>query len=572
MLKLKLQTKILFSYLILLGIVIGGFYFIFDVLAINILTRAHLKTAVEGIDGLSASNREALQKTVRRLGTYIIDLIAEREADRAALYLAGKPPEYRADVAALRRDPAFRAIVAHPIMVYGREAGYTDLFDLSGTALLHPYARLEGKNYRDWVKEYPRMWEIVQQSFTRKFVSGNYTFFDDNNKSVEKYMAICRVPGTNYNLVASVIIGEFFTPIDRNIVNNEEKLSQAACGEISRASETYSYHVKIFSLPLIALAAIISLLFGLWFSAGIVRPLRALLGAVEPLGNGDFSVHVAETGSMEVATLARSFNRLGRQLADYVRSLKQEVAARQEVESEIKIARSLQEALLPKHFPENPGIDLAAQLQPAREVAGDFYDCFMLDGKLTVIIGDVSGKGVPAAFFMAVVRTMLRDLCHTMKESTPAAVMTRANQLLCCENDSCMFVTLFLGMLDIEKGVLYYANGGHNEVLRRRSDGTVDRFGYRGDMALGIIPDNHYHDCSEPLHSGEMLVLFTDGITEAFSPQQVLYGVERLSDVVGCSGALSAAALCRKVVADVIDYECGNRFDDITIVALKYCR
>lgn len=569
---MTLRTRILLSYLILIAIVICGFYFIFDDFAISLLTRAHINTARAGIENMSSSNQLVLQKTIRTLGTNILDLVAERDANRAGMYFKEHPQSFQKDLAAMRKDEQLREIVAHPIMVYGREAGYTDMFDRTGTALMHPYPHLEGKNYSEWASEYPQMWKMVQESFSRKFVSGDYTFFDRSGKQVQKYMVIRHIPNTDFNLVACVIISEYFDPVCRKIEEKENQLSDNTCREIQAASEISSNNVKLFSIPLIAAAALISLLFGLWFSTSIARPLKTLIDAIGNLGKGNFSVQVPERGSAEVAELTRCFNRLGTQLSNFIQTVKKEIAARQEVESEIKIARSLQESLLPKSFPQSGYFDLGAKLQPAREVAGDFYDSFMVGGKLAIIIGDVSGKGVPAAFFMAVARTMLRDLCHTMSDPTPAVILQRANQLLCEENETCMFVTLFMAFLDIDTGELQYANGGHNEVIRRTSAGEISCFGFTGDMALGIMSENKYQNRCETLQPGDLLVLFTDGITEAVSRQQILYGFERLSGVVAQSSDLTAAAICDRIVDDVIEYEAGNRFDDITIIALKYLK
>jgi len=565
---MRLRTKILLSYVILIGLITCGVYFVLDFLAINSLTCEHLAAAREGVSNIARLNSIRTQQTVNNLGKWILSLTAERDAALAAGYLKTKGPDYWKDYDALRRDPEFRKIVAHDITVYNQPgAGYTDCFDRNCLAVVHPLSSVEGKNYREWAKEYPEMWQLVSDSVRMGSNAGLYRFINAAGKPEDKFMVIKHIPDTDLLLTASVFLDRFYTPVREGIMEDESKMAAAVNKRIQSASIASSQKVKLWSLPFIGGAFLLCCLFGIWFSGSITIHLRALIRAVETLGQGNFSVKIPETGAYETVQLAKTFNMLGNKLEEYTSSLQLAAAAREAVESEIKIARSIQESLLPKKFPAGEWFAIGAALQPAREVAGDFYDCFERGGKLYMIIGDVSGKGVPAAFFMGVVRTMLRDIIHN--ENDPGRILTIANRHLSLENETCMFVTLFLAVYDLQTGEMEYANGGHNEFLSVMENQPAGTFGFTGDMALGIIPDTEFKTRRHAVRIGETMIFYTDGVTEAVSPAQVLYGIERLQDVVTANAALPVQEVCDKIVADAMEYEQGARFDDITVMVFR---
>lgn len=551
----------------MIGVLSCGIFTIIDFVVINSLTREHLNAALEGVNNLSKLSSLSTQKRTRELGEIILQLWAERDAARAGVYLKNKGDDYWRDYAALRKDEEFRKIIAHPLIIGAKEAGYTDCMDRNCLAVVHPLPEVENHNYREWKKQYPDMWTLVEESTRMESNSGYYRFVNAKGEAEDKYMVICRIPDTELFLTSSVFIDSFYTPVKKQIDDAAGKMTEAINRRILSASLDSSRSVKLWSLPFIVGAALLCGLFGIWFSGSITRPLHRLITAVAKLGKGNFNVRIPEEGAYETVQLAQTFNQLGTQLAAYTLSLQQSATAREAVESEIKIARSIQESLLPKKFPVAEWFELGATLQPAREVAGDFYDSFERNGKLFMIIGDVSGKGVPAAFFMGVVRTMLRDIVHN--ETEPGKILTIANRNLSQENETCMFVTLFLAIYDLQTGMIEYANGGHNELLCIAADRRLSTFGFTGDMALGVIPDSAFKTRSHQVEVGETLVFYTDGVTEAVSPAQILYGIERLQQVTCEQLDLAPQALSEKIAADTMAYEEGARFDDITVMIFR---
>jgi phosphoserine phosphatase RsbU/P len=240
---------------------------------------------------------------------------------------------------------------------------------------------------------------------------------------------------------------------------------------------------------------------------------------------------------------------------------------------DLTVARNIQQAILPKIFPPFPGrkdFDIYASMTAAKEVGGDFFDFFLIDNnRLGFVIGDVSGKGIPAAIFMAVSRTLLRA---TALKGLPAnECLTYVNDLLCPESISSMFVTIFYGILDTSTGEIEYANGGHNPPYLLCSEGRAVELELTGGIALGIMEEKIFSSRLVKLKPGEILFLFTDGVTEAFDINDNLYSDKRLESLLENSKTLEVKELVNKVISDVNNYSTGvQQSDDITVMAIRY--
>lgn len=242
------------------------------------------------------------------------------------------------------------------------------------------------------------------------------------------------------------------------------------------------------------------------------------------------------------------------------------------VEQELNVARDLQTSILPKTFPAEGGVVGHGLMVPAREVGGDFYDFIPLDGdRLGIAIGDVSGKGIPAALFMAISRTLLRGLAQS--GLSPGACLARLNELLCEENDQSMFVTLIYGILDRRNGRFTYANGGHHWPALIKADGAVRWVEGDNDMLLGVIRGNDYNDREIRLDDGDMVFLYTDGVIEAFDTDGNEFTSQRLAKVLGWHGWHTPDKLIGAVLDAVRAFERGAvQTDDITCVAVRFDR
>ena len=309
----------------------------------------------------------------------------------------------------------------------------------------------------------------------------------------------------------------------------------------------------------------------------ITRPIRDLRDAAESLAAGDLDAPLPPPrGQDEVAVLTHRFGEMRDNLKRHIADLRETTAARERMHSELRIAHDIQMGLVPKTFPPIPmrnDLDLFAVLEPAREVGGDFYDFFLLDNKrMVVAIGDVSGKGVPAALFMAVTRSFLRSAFRA--DADPADVMSHVNNQLEEGNDACMFVTLFCAVFDLNDGSLKYANAGHNPPFIQHPDGHQEWITQPSGTVAGVMEDSPYTAGATILPVGAVLVLYTDGVTEAMNPDDALYEESRLAAELAKSGNTGT---CRTLTEDLVDdiraFAAGaEQSDDITVLMLKRLR
>jgi phosphoserine phosphatase RsbU/P len=256
-----------------------------------------------------------------------------------------------------------------------------------------------------------------------------------------------------------------------------------------------------------------------------------------------------------------------RQLAEKNAALEQ---AQAQIKAELDVARAVQMAILPTRFPAVPRCEGAARIIPAATMCGDFYDFIELaDGTIGLVIADVSGHGVPAAFFMAVARTNLRDLAAHYTD--PGACLAQTNRALCAQNPMDLFVTVFYGVLDPRTGVMHYANGGHNPPYLRRAGGHIEALDGRGSLVLGVMPDVEFPDHTLQLHSGDRLVLYTDGLTETFNCANEGYGSERLIAHLRAHGDLSPAVVVEGLCDSVRGFRgAAAQADDITLAVVAW--
>ena len=243
------------------------------------------------------------------------------------------------------------------------------------------------------------------------------------------------------------------------------------------------------------------------------------------------------------------------------------------IRHDLNVAREIQQGILPKIFPPFPhrkDFDIYASMVAAKEVGGDFYDFFMIDNdRLGFVIGDVSGKGIPAAIFMAVSRTLIR--ATGMKGNSSGECLFNVNNLLCNESVSCMFVTVFYGILDMKTGDLQYSNAGHNPPFIIKKGGAIQMVESTGNTVLGCFEDQEFKTVKIHMNPGEVLVLFTDGVTEAFNKEEAIYGDDRLENLLPTLHPHPVEKIVNAICDDVTFFADGApQSDDITLLSLQY--
>lgn len=326
---------------------------------------------------------------------------------------------------------------------------------------------------------------------------------------------------------------------------------------------------------LVGLAGLALLLIpALGIAWSVTRPLQRLANAANQLAAGNFDAPLPAICSRdEVARLTGAFDQMRHDLRKYIADLTATTAAKERISGELSAAREIQMSIVPKlfpPFPNRPEIDLYAILIPAREVGGDLYDFMLLDeDHLYLAIGDVSGKGVPASLLMAVGKTLLKSTMQTVRD--PARAMAQVNNELSEDNESCMFITMFCGILNIKTGSFIYANAGHNPPLLARQDGSIKRLDNPPGPALGVAHGFAYQDYSIHLADAELLVLYTDGVTEAMNPVNVMFEESGLIEYIRRESHQKAKLFIQNLGCAVQTHASGaEQSDDITALAVRY--
>ena len=312
----------------------------------------------------------------------------------------------------------------------------------------------------------------------------------------------------------------------------------------------------------------------------ITRPVRRLAQATKeftPEENGTYSAEKISKVEVrtrdEIGDLSRDIRSMQERIVENADNLARMTAEKERVSTELDLAKNIQASLLPDVFPAFPDrheFSLYASMTPAREVGGDFYDFFLIDDDhLALVIADVSGKGIPAALFMAVSRTVIRD--QLMSGCDPVRALERANAQLCSENPHMMFVTVWLAVVEISTGKGVACNAGHEHPAVRRAGGMFELVKYKHDRPAGFVPDTVYHSREFELKPGDSLLVYTDGVPEANNPQTELFGEERMMETLNRYADAEPEELIRRIYEAVASFADGaDQFDDITMLAVKY--
>ena len=289
----------------------------------------------------------------------------------------------------------------------------------------------------------------------------------------------------------------------------------------------------------------------------------------QAMNNGafDFATKPIDLDDLSV-TIEKAIDQI-----NYVHQMQKEHSQLESLKGDLAIASEIQQAILPRVFPPFPEIadklDIAASMTPAKDVGGDFYDLFRIDDeRIGFVIADVSGKGIPAAIFMAVSRTLIR--ATGVRGGSPAECIAYSNKLLAAESVDCMFVTVFYGIININTGEINYCNAGHNPPYVLKHDGKVEPLPTMGDPMVGAIDDLPYHEATLQLEKGDALVMYTDGVTEAMNIDYKQFGEERLKETLEDVAMHNCQEMVDAIKSDVAAFAGeAEQSDDITVLTLK---
>ncbi|MBO5866862.1 MAG: SpoIIE family protein phosphatase, partial [Clostridia bacterium] len=296
----------------------------------------------------------------------------------------------------------------------------------------------------------------------------------------------------------------------------------------------------------------------------IINNLKKINNSLAQITDGNLNVMVDVRSNKEFASLSDDINSTVSTLKRYIA----EAAAR--IDKELEYAKQIQLSALPTNFPDNDDYGIYAQMIAAKEVGGDFYDFYKLgEDKIAFLVADVSGKGIPAAMFMMTAKTIIKDLAESGMSVND--IFTRANEKLCENNESGMFVTAWMGILDIKTGVLQFANAGHNPPLIKHVDGTFEYLKARTGFVLAGMEGVRYRANELTLAPGDRIFLYTDGVPEATNLDNKLYGEQRLLEFINHNVTTKATELLPALKASIDEFVGqAPQFDDITMLMFDY--
>ena len=309
---------------------------------------------------------------------------------------------------------------------------------------------------------------------------------------------------------------------------------------------------------------------------GITKSAREFVDAVSSVAAPeDLTYRVVNVkDDTELRDLSQQLAHMMANTKDYMVNLKQVTAEKERIGAELSVAAQIQADMLPRIFPAFPDreeFDLYATMHPAKEVGGDFYDFFMTDkDHLVLVMADVSGKGVPAALFMVIAKTLIKNRTQSDLSLSPSAILADVNGQLCEGNDEGMFVTVWLGILDISTGKGMAANAGHEHPAVRRADGRFELVKYRHSPALGVMEGVRFKEHEFQLNPGDTLYVYTDGVPEATNAEDELFGEDRLLAALNREPDADPDKLLQNMREDMDAFVAGApQFDDTTMLALK---
>ncbi|HJV34570.1 SpoIIE family protein phosphatase [Geomonas sp.] len=382
-------------------------------------------------------------------------------------------------------------------------------------------------------------------------------------KGKEYYIAHAPLQTTRWSLI-------FIMPVE--VINATVIPAEKAISGVT-SQVTARIRTTMLDLTEVFFAAIAAVYLLAWSVARfITEPIMILDAGAKVIGDGNLEHRIEVHTGDEIEALAETFNRMTDNLREYIRNLTETTAAKERIQGELNVATDIQGSLLPRLFPPFPTrkeFDIFARMDPAKEVGGDFYDFFFVNDKtLCFLVADVSDKGVPAALYMMVAKTLLKT--EALRGLGPDEILSSVNKLL-ADNDSCMFVTVFCALLDTDSGEVLFANAGHNPPLIYRSGQRFEYLKIQAGFVLGPIPDTSYRTETLTLAQGDVLFLYTDGVTEAQNQAAELYGEKRLLEALNRGEVGDLNTMVQAIRSEVEQHADGApQSDDVTMLALRF--
>ena len=386
----------------------------------------------------------------------------------------------------------------------------------------------------------------------------------------EYYMVGAPMPSVGW-IVLNVVDKQLTETSEKMMLEEYDSINTAAT---ARFQEGVSRTARL-GIWLLALVLVVSLLIAYIATKRMVKPIESITRDIRGanLSSRLFEMKDAYRTNDEIELLAESFAELSKKTKHYIGEITEITAEKERISTELELATQIQTGMLPHVFPPFPDrkeIDLFASMDPAKEVGGDFYDYFLIDDDhLGLVIADVSGKGVPAALFMMASMIILQSVA--MLGCSPAEILAKTNEAICSNNQAEMFVTVWIGILELSTGKLTCANAGHEYPALKQPEGGFALYKDKHGFVLGGMEGVKYKEYDLQLQPGSKLFLYTDGVPEATNLDKELFGTQRMLDALNREPEASPEQLL-KAVREEVDFFVGGaeQFDDITMLCLTY--
>ncbi|MDR0904199.1 MAG: SpoIIE family protein phosphatase [Ruminococcus sp.] len=449
------------------------------------------------------------------------------------------------------------------------ESGYAFLLNNRGEVVITPKSEFKtdesgaliGENYADsTVENINKLGDDMvagKSGITRVALDGEDVF-----------VAYAPLPRTGWSIGVVMPNAEVTAP-----VTSMQKSINTLIFDSEAAVNSYMTTAVTVVIIAVLLVLILAIILSFRFATTISKPISLLTEEAGEIGKGNLDHTITLMTGDELEELAHAFNMMTDELKLYMKDFEKVTADKERIATELSVATNIQASMLPHIFPPYPDrteFDLFGSMEPAKEVGGDFYDFFLADEKtLAVVIADVSGKGVPAALFMVIAKTLIKN--NAQMNKTPEQVFSEVNNILCESNEGGMFVTCFMGYLNVETGVFNYVNAGHNPPVIKRKGGEWEFLPCKPGFVLAGMEDINFKPMSITLNEGDMIYMYTDGVTEAVDQVEDLYGEKRLINTLNEDRELNIQEIIKTIRLDINNFANGaEQADDITMLLLEY--
>ncbi len=396
----------------------------------------------------------------------------------------------------------------------------------------------------------------------------DYAIVDLDGQSY--YMVGRKMASIGWAVISAVDVASIEQP-SRDMQERLAEISDYTINEISSILRTFG----ILGISIILVISAVGLAISLTVSGKVVNPLKKMTNKIKTLKGGSFDFNMEDSylTNDEIEILARAFEDLSAKTKKYISQITSITAEKERIGAELNVATQIQADMLPSIFPPYPQkteIDLYATMTPAKEVGGDFYDFFLTDANhLALVMADVSGKGVPAALFMVIAKTLLKN--RAMMGGTPAEILEDVNNQLCDGNKTQFFVTAWMAILDLRTGEGLAANAGHEHPALRRAGQKYELVKYHHSPVLGMMEGIMFKEHEFKLNPGDSIFVYTDGVPEATDSHNNFFGDDRMVDALNTNPDALPSEVISNVRSGIDRFVAGaEQFDDITMLCFKY--